>query len=58
MNIWGIEETGGDGRNCPVVPADMPLHKRILLTFFRFGLCPVCITMSLVYAVIKPFKKG
>ncbi len=56
MNIWGIEETEGDGKSCPVIPADLPLHKRILLAFFRFGICPVCITMSLVYAFRKLFK--
>jgi hypothetical protein len=33
------------------------LHKRVLLTFFRFGICPVCITMSLGYAIMRLFRR-
>ncbi len=50
-NIWGIREFDGDGISCPVVPANLPFQKRILLTFFRFGVCPMCVTMSLTYKV-------
>ncbi len=57
MNIWGIEEPEGDRKNCPVIPANLPLHKRVLLTFFRFGICPVCITMSLGYAIMRLFRR-
>ena len=49
INIWGIQEFEGDGENCPIVPADLPWYKKVALTFFRFGVCPMCITMSLTY---------
>ncbi|MBA2613095.1 MAG: hypothetical protein H0U95_14090 [Bacteroidetes bacterium] len=57
INVWGIKEYKGDGLSCPIIPANLPLHKRALLFFFRFGVCPMCITMSLGYNIAKPFKR-
>jgi hypothetical protein len=56
MNIWGIREFDGDGVSCPIVPRHLPWHKRAVLFFFRFGLCPACITMSLAYNVKRLFS--
>lgn len=55
MNVWGIKEFEGDGVSCPITPANVPLHKKIVLFFFRFGVCPMCVTMSLGYSLLKPF---
>lgn len=53
MNILGVKEFEGDGKSCPIIPISLPLHKRILLLFFRFGICPICMTMSIAYAIRK-----
>jgi hypothetical protein len=57
INIWGIKEFEGDGISCPVSPANLPWHKKIILTFFRFGVCPACATMSLTYSIGIFFRK-
>lgn len=57
VNVWGIKEYEGDGVSCPIVPANLPFYKKVVLLFFRFGICPACITMSLGYSISKPFKK-
>ena len=57
INVWGIEEYEGDGMSCPIVPANLPFHKKFVLFFFRFGICPACITMSLSYNLVKSWKK-
>ena len=57
VNVWGINEFKGDGVSCPIIPANLPWYKKVLLFFFRFGICPMCITMSLAYNIAKPFKK-
>ncbi|WP_185241858.1 hypothetical protein [Elizabethkingia anophelis] len=56
-NIWGIKEYEGDGESCQIIAANLPWYKKVFLTFFRFGLCPVCITMSLVYSLKNLFPK-
>jgi hypothetical protein len=56
MNIWGIEEHRGDGRSCPITPVHLPWPKRIFLFFFRFGLCPLCVTMSVGYCFVRTFR--
>jgi hypothetical protein len=57
INVWGIKEFEGDGVSCPVIPANLPFHKKVVLFFFRFGVCPMCVTMSLGYNIVKPFKR-
>ena len=57
MNVWGIEEFQGDGLSCPIITANLPIYKKIVLFFFRFGVCPMCVTMSLGFNVIKYYKK-
>ncbi len=57
MNIWNIEETKGDGISCPIVPANLAWYKQVFLFFFRFGICPVCVTMSLTYGISKWTRK-
>ena len=57
INVWGIKEFEGDGVSCPIIPANLPFHKKMALFFFRFGVCPMCVTMSLGYNIIKPFKR-
>lgn len=57
INIWGIEEHKGDGASCPIIPAKLPWYKKAGLLFFRFGVCPLCVTMSLTYGVARFFKK-
>jgi hypothetical protein len=57
VNIWGIKEFEGDGVSCPIIPANLPWHKKIVLTFFRFGVCPACVTMSITYGIGKFFRK-
>jgi len=56
MNVWGIQEFEGDGVSCPIIPASLPWYKQIVLLFFRFGVCPMCVTMSLTYNITKFFK--
>jgi hypothetical protein len=57
INVWGIKEFEGDGVSCPIIPANLPFHKKIVLFFFRFGVCPMCVTISLGYNILKPFKR-
>ena len=57
INIWGIKEFDGSGISCPIIPANQPWYKKIALTFFRFGVCPLCVTMSLIYSIGKFFRK-
>ena len=57
VNVWGIKEYKGDGKSCAITPANLPLHKKFVLFFFRFGICPACVTMSLGYNIRKAFKK-
>ncbi|CAA9286968.1 MAG: hypothetical protein AVDCRST_MAG56-4292 [uncultured Cytophagales bacterium] len=57
MNIWGISENTGDGISCPIVPARAAWYKKLFLFFFRFGICPLCVTMSVTYAVARLFKR-
>ena len=56
INIWGIKEYQGDGISCPIIPANLPWYKKLALTFFRFGVCPMCITMSLTYKVAQVLR--
>jgi hypothetical protein len=57
INVWGIKELESDGISCPIIPAKLPFYKKIVLFFFRFGICPICITMSLSYNVLKLYKR-
>lgn len=56
-NIWGIKEFEGDGKSCPIIPAHLPWYKKAVLTFFRFGVCPLCITMSVSYSISRLFRR-
>ena len=56
INVWGIKEYEGDGASCPIIPTNLPWYKKIVLTFFRFGVCPMCVTMSLTYKVAQLLK--
>ncbi len=57
INVWGIREFDGDGVSCPLVPANLPWPKKVVLTFFRFGVCPTCVTLSVTYAIGRFFRK-
>ncbi len=57
INIWGIKEFEGDGISCPIIPTNLPWHKKATLTVFRFGVCPMCVTMSLAYSIKKLLSK-
>ena len=57
INVWGIKEFEGDGLHCPIIPANLTWYKKVALTFFRFGVCPLCIAMSLSYSISKFFRK-
>lgn len=57
INVWGIREFDGDGVSCPIVPANLPWPKKIILTFFRFGVCPMCVTLSVTYTIGRFFRK-
>jgi hypothetical protein len=57
INIWGIKEFEGDGASCPIIPVNLPWYKKVTLVFFRFGVCPLCVTMSLIYSGRKFFRK-
>ena len=35
FSIIGIKEFEGDGKSCPVVPTNLPFHKKFVLFFFR-----------------------
>ena len=53
INIWGIMEYEGDGVTSPIIPTNLPWYKKVALTFFRFGVCPMCVTMSLTYKIAQ-----
>lgn len=57
INVWGIKEYEGDEISCPITPANLPLYKKVVLFFFRFGICPACVTMSMGYNILKFGKK-
>jgi hypothetical protein len=57
MNIWGIEEYEKGNFSCPIIPKNLSFGQKIVLFFFRFGICPMCITMSLTFAIGKAFKR-
>lgn len=57
INVWGIEEFEGDGISCPIIQANLPFRKKVVFFFFRFGGCPMCVTMSLGYNILKHFKR-
>lgn len=57
INVWGIKEFEGDGQSCPIVPKNLPFHKKFVLFFFRFGICPACVTLSIGYNARKAWKK-
>ncbi|MBO9730252.1 MAG: hypothetical protein J7623_16550 [Chitinophaga sp.] len=50
-NIWGIKEFEEAGPHCPIIPAHLPWYKKAFLALFRFGVCPLCITMSIAYSL-------
>lgn len=56
-NVWGIKEYEGNGISCPIVPVNLPWYKKTFLFFFRFGICPICITMSLIHSIQSFFIK-
>ena len=57
MNIWNIQEYEGDGVSCPITPVALPWPKKVALFFFRFGICPFCITSSVGYSLLREFRK-
>ncbi|NLR58209.1 hypothetical protein HGH93_08875 [Chitinophaga polysaccharea] len=57
VNIWRIKEFEGDGKSCPIIPAQLPWYKKLALTFFRFGVCPLCVAMSVGYSIRKLFRQ-
>jgi hypothetical protein len=57
INIWGIKEFEETGASCPITPVNLPWYKKAGLIFFRFGVCPLCVTMSLTYSIGKFIRK-
>lgn len=57
MNIWNIEEYQGDGLSCPITPAALPVHQKVVLFFFRFGICPLCVTTSVGYSLWRGIRR-
>lgn len=57
VNIRGIEVFEDDGKSCPIIPAQLPWYKKFAFTFFRFGVCPLCITMSVGYSICRAFRR-
>ena len=58
MNIWNIAEHSGDGVSCPITPLNLPWYKRTALFFFRFGVCPLCVTSSVSYSVWRWLRRS
>jgi hypothetical protein len=56
VNVWGIKEFEGDGVSCPIIPGHLSWYQKTILTFFRFGICPMCIILSLTYHARKHMK--
>lgn len=56
MNIWNIQEYEGDGVSCPITPVALPWYKKAGLFFFRFGICPLCVTSSVGYSLWRGFR--
>lgn len=57
FNVWGIKEYEQAGESCPIIPTNLPWYKKFALFFFRFGVCPMCVTMSLGYNISKFFGR-
>ncbi|ADB39265.1 hypothetical protein [Spirosoma linguale] len=57
MNIWNIQEYEGDGVSCPITPVNLPFHKKVGLFFFRFGICPLCVTTSIGYSTVRLIRQ-
>ncbi len=55
-NIWNIAETTGDGVSCPITPVNLPWYKQVGLFFFRFGVCPLCVTSSVGYGLVRAVR--
>ena len=55
-NIWNIEEYEGDGVSCPITPVNLPWYKKVSLFFFRFGICPLCVTSSVGYSLVRAVR--
>ena len=56
INIWNIKEHEGDGVSCPITPVNLPWYKKVGLFFFRFGICPLCVTSSVVYSIVQAVR--
>ena len=56
-NIWNIEEYTGDGISCPITPVGLPWYKQVGLFFFRFGVCPLCVTSSVAYGLVRAVRR-
>lgn len=41
---------------CPVTKTEESTIKKLLLFFFRFGVCPACITASIGYGIVNFIK--
>ena len=55
-NIWNIQEYEGDGVSCPITPVNLPWYKKVGLFFFRFGICPLCVTSSVGYSLVRAVR--
>ena len=58
MNVWGIVEFEGDGVSCPIIPRHLPWYTKALLFVLRFGLCPICIIMSLAFSLRNAYQRA
>lgn len=45
------------GKSCPIIPVQerrkAPFWKQTLMFFFRFGVCPMCMTSSITYSLYE-----
>jgi hypothetical protein len=50
-------QSEAQGAACPFIPAEerrrAPLWKQVTTFFFRFGVCPMCMTASVSYSLYE-----
>jgi hypothetical protein len=57
MSFRSNANTEAQGKSCPIIPIEerknASFWKQTLMFFFRFGVCPMCMTSSITYSLYE-----
>ncbi len=60
ISVMTFRSNAGDAvqsKSCPIISAQerskAPFWKQTLMFFFRFGVCPMCMTSSITYSLYE-----